>query len=242
MSENHVLETVRKLVELQKYDSQIFALKRDAEDKPALLQQLQAEFESKKATLKKVEADFKAIQVARHTLEGDLAAKEEAIRKSDGQLAQIKTNKEYQAKIKETEGLKADASMIEEKILLSYDQADAIKSDLEREKGHVAKEEEAYQAKKRVLDQEIADISARIKDLEGRRAALLEGIDKPILQRYEKILQHKDGLAIVPVTDVCGGCFMNVPVQVINEIKKHEDLISCEMCARLLYIKEDMLS
>ena len=62
-------------------------------------------------------------------------------------------------------------------------------------------------------------------------------------QADEKILQNKQGLAVVPVqVSSCGGCFMNVPAQVINEMKKHENLVFCEMCARILYLEEDLQS
>jgi hypothetical protein len=45
----------------------------------------------------------------------------------------------------------------------------------------------------------------------------------------------------VPVkAHACGGCFMNVPEQTINEIRMHDKIVSCEMCARILYTEEDL--
>ena len=38
--------------------------------------------------------------------------------------------------------------------------------------------------------------------------------------------------------DACGGCNMNLPPQVINEIMMKKNLIFCESCARILYIEE----
>ena len=60
-----------------------------------------------------------------------------------------------------------------------------------------------------------------------------------MLQEYEKILHSRDGLAIVTIKDnSCGGCHMLVPPQVINLIKMYEHIVTCEVCNRILYIKE----
>ncbi len=241
MAGSNVVETLRKLVGLQKFDNEIFMLNRELEEKPVALETLKQEFELKKSKLKDLEARFKSVQVERNTLEGDLAAKEENIRKAESQLAQLKTNKEYHAKITEIEGLKAEKSMIEEKILMSYDKADEVRVQVESEKKVVAEQEQDFQSKKKVLDDEIKGIQGRVGLLKAEREKLLPDLDKALLARYERILHNREGLAVVPVKNqVCGGCFMNIPAQVINEIKKHEEMISCEICARILYLEEEL--
>ena len=241
MTEGLVVEQVRKLVELQTIDAQIYHLKKELKEKPALLQKLKEEFENKKIHLKELEDKHKTIQVARKGQEGELQAQEEAIAKSNMQLSQIKTNKEYTAKITEIENVKADKSRIEEKILMSYDEADQMKAEIDKEKGVIADEEKKYQAIKKEMEDSIKEYEARIKVLEEDRKKIIPDIEKVHIERYEKILENKEGLAIVPVQGyVCGGCFMNVPAQVINEIKMHDKLIYCELCSRILYLEEDI--
>ena len=70
---------------------------------------------------------FKSIQLKRKELELEMKAGEDDIAKSNIQLTQLKTNKEYQIKLNEIASIKADKSIIEEKILLSYDAADAVR-------------------------------------------------------------------------------------------------------------------
>jgi predicted nucleic acid-binding Zn-ribbon protein len=65
-------------------------------------------------------------------------------------------------------------------------------------------------------------------------------VDREYLSKYERILHSKDGLAMVNVEhDSCGGCNINLPPQVINEIRMKEELIFCQSCARILYIEEE---
>ena len=81
----------------------------------------------------------------------------------------------------------------------------------------------------------------RISVLESQRNQLTPSVHPDYLRRYDKILQNKDGLAIVPIKNhACGGCFMNVTEQLLNQIKMHEQIASCDMCARMLYLEEDL--
>ena len=83
-------DQIRKLVDLQVMDEEIFRFKRELREKPAELEALKAEFESKKVKLKALEDKLKTIQVAQKELELDLKAKEEGIAKADGSLSLLK--------------------------------------------------------------------------------------------------------------------------------------------------------
>ncbi|MEW5894370.1 MAG: C4-type zinc ribbon domain-containing protein [Candidatus Omnitrophota bacterium] len=241
MPEFNVLDQIRKLVRLQESDAEVFNLRKDLKEKPAQIQQIEKEFELKKIKLKQLEQEMKKLQVERSTLEGDLAQKEQEIKKVEGQLSQIKTNKEYTAKIGEIEGLKADKSIIEEKILELYDRTDEFKVQVENERVVVAKEEQEFLAKAKKAGDELKDLEAMVKESDSKRVVLLDGIDKNLLDRYEKILNSRDGLAVVPVHEnVCGGCFMNVPHQVINEIRKKKEIVACEICTRILFLEDEL--
>lgn len=241
VSEFNVLDQLKRLVMLQEGDTDFYNLKRELSEKPVLVEQLRNEFEEKKSRLNQLEEDCKKIQVQRNTMEGDLAKIEEDIRRADGQLAQIKTNKEYTAKIGEIEGLKADISLIEEKILETFDRADEIKALVIQEKEVVAREEETFNVKKQELEAEMKELDAKVKEVEVSRESLLNGVDKALLNRYERILDNKEGLAVVPlVGDNCGGCFMNLPPQMVNEIKMSRKIIFCEICSRILYSEDDV--
>ncbi|HPB68485.1 MAG TPA: C4-type zinc ribbon domain-containing protein [Candidatus Omnitrophota bacterium] len=240
MEQIDIKEQIGGLVALQNVDAEIYDLKRQLEEKPEFLKSLQDQFETKKIKLHQLEEQHKAIQLDRKAKEGDLQAKDAAIAKANTQLSQIKNNKEYMAKIGEIESIKADKSIIEEKIIVAYDEADNIKSQIEKEKNVVQQEEQKYLQAKKSIDDEVKKIEQRIRELGVQRGALLPQINPAFLRRYERILANKAGLAIVSVQGhSCGGCYMNVPAQVINEIKMYDKLISCEMCSRILYLKED---
>jgi predicted nucleic acid-binding Zn-ribbon protein len=239
----NIKEDIKKLVELQGMDKKIFDAKRELAEAPKVIVALESDFESKKANLKAIEEKRQKLILFQKQKEGDLAAKEEGIKKAQGQLGLLKTNKDYQAKLAEIEGLKADKSLIEEEVLRTMDEIDGSKGPIEAEKTKLATEEKAFQEKKSQISHRTKDLEAQVNNLEGQRKVLSSSVDKKILERYEHILPAKEGVALVRVAhNSCQGCFMHVPHQVINEIQMHDRLIVCENCARILYLEEDVLT
>lgn len=241
MSDISMNDQLTKLVGLQKIDVEIYDLKGQLEEKPALLEEAKKSFEGKKAKLHELEEKLKTIQLKRKEHELELKVKEEGVIKANSQLSAIKTNKEYTAKISEIESIKADMSVIEDKILLSYEEVDSVNQEVEKEKGNVSQEEKTYLAQKSEIEGAINVMKDRIKVLESQKSQLASEVAPESLDMYEKILVRKNGLAIVPLNgSICGGCYLNVLPQEINALKKKSELVYCEKCNRILYLEEDL--
>ena len=241
MPDINIKDQLKKLVDVQKIDAEIYMHRKELAEKPAHIETIKKQYEDKKSGLQALEDRYKRIQLQRKENELELQAKEGEIAKSNTQLSQIKTNKEYQAKITEIEHIKADKSLFEEKILKLFDEGDAIHAEIEKEKQFLAEEEKKYAAEKKKVEDENKMIQDKVSVLESKRKQLLPEIDRQIMARYERILANKEGLAMVPVqNNSCSGCFMNVPAQVINEIKMYDKVVICEMCSRILYLEDDL--
>ena len=233
---------VKKLIEMQKLDGQIYKMQQDLIDKPKIIENLKNEFEATKAKLNEFEERSKLIQVQRKESELNLKTKEDMVIKANSVLSELKTNKEYTAKITEIESLKADKSIVEEKILISFDETDLINKDIDQEKDILLKRETEYLANKSLIEAEINQIELDIKDLQGQRNQRISDIDPKIRDRYQRILNNKEGLAITPVIGAgsCGGCYMTVTTQMRNQIKQNIDLVACEFCMRILYLEDEI--
>jgi predicted nucleic acid-binding Zn-ribbon protein len=228
------------LVQLQTLDTEIYALKNEKDALPQEVKTLSDAFEQKKQSLADLEKKSLDLQKLRKDRELELGSKEEAMKKLQGQLYQLKTNKEYQAMLQQIDDAKADASVIEDKILESLEQIDKTKAEIEKEKIRLQEEEKIFNAQKKTIEDRARKIDARLAELEAKRKQILPTVDKKILAQYERILSSRDYLAIVRViNNTCQGCNMFVPPQVINLIKMYERIITCEVCNRMLYIEED---
>ena len=232
-------EQIKLLVEMQGLDTQIFKLEGELTAIPLEIKKMEEDFKEKTANLKKLEEGLKALQVKRKEREGDLESKEGTIKKYQIQLYQLKTNKEYATMQEEIGRVKADNSVIEEEIIRLLDQIDAENRMIQKEKEFLKAEEIKLSAEKKDREDKSKRIETELKDRNLQREALAVKVDKMILVKYERIINSKEGLAVVPVrTDACQGCFRIMPPQVINEIKMKTDLIFCDNCARILYIEE----
>lgn len=229
-----------KLVALQKIDTEYFEYRQGLKDKPAELEVLKEKYESKKEEFHRLETEIKQADLHRKKIEADLKEKEEQIVKANASLMSLKTNKEYQAKLFEIENMKADQSMLEEQILQSMEKIERLQKDVEKEKEFLLQEESQYLAEKEKIDLEIAELQKKADGLAGARQEAASGVDAKTLDMYERILENRGGVAIVPVVGMsCGGCFMNLNMQMINCIKMYHEIVRCERCARIIYLPDD---
>lgn len=238
-------EQQKSLIELQAVDHQLYQLKRQRAAKPVQIEQLKAAFQTETKQVTVLEEQVKALQVKRNGMEGDLAAKEASVKKLQGQLYAVKTNKEYTTFQHQIAGVKADNSVLEEEILKVMEQVDqqkaAVAAAKEVLKGHEATHRESVA----VIEQEMATLDAAIAQLTDQRQAITPRVERKLLAQYERIVEKKDGLGLVPVRvrqEACGGCHMNIPPQTINEIRLKERWITCGSCARLLYYPDESVT
>jgi hypothetical protein len=114
--------------------------------------------------------------------------------------------------------------------------------------GEVGAAEADYAVAKAKVEAEMAEVDRQLADLGARRREALTGLDRALLVQYERVLRAKeDGIALAPVLHLqviedeglrkywgCGGCSVEVNAQMVNELKKGRDLVTCRSCSRLL--------
>ena len=232
-------EQIKMLVELQGLDTQIFKFEDELAAIPEEIKREEDKFKEETAHLKKLEDGVKTLQVRRKDREGDLQAKEDSIKKLQTQLYQLKTNKEYSAMQEEIGRIKADSSLIEEDIIRLLDETDAENKKIAEEKSRLKTEEAKLGENKKRLDEEAKRVTKELEEIRKQRGALAGKVDKTVLSKYEKVIEGKDGLAVVRIAqESCQGCFRIMPPQVMNEVRQKKDLVFCENCSRILYIEE----
>ena len=233
-------ELLNNLIKLQFVDKEIFDLRRCLGEMPEELKRLDSELETANSKVNEKEDELKVLQLKRKEKEIDLEEKETIIKKYQAQLYQIKTNTEYRALEKEIGGLEADKSILEEDILGIFDEIEAAEKAVCEEKELLSEEKKRIDVEKNRIDSEKSHIKSKLVDLEEKRKTITPLVDKNTLSTYEKILNNKDGVALTPVKDGnCGGCFVHLPPQIINEIRLKENLVYCERCLRILFLENE---
>lgn len=234
-----IADQLKLLVDLQKIDGEIFRLRRNLNLKPAEAARLKEEHQKFTQELQQAETRYKALEVKRNQKETDLGQRDEQIRKHQAQLFAVKTNKEYTAMQKEIEGAKADKSVIEEEILKLMEEAERAKGEVSAEREQLKSREEELKTQLARIEEESKKTQASIEELKAKRGEAVPRMDPKILSQYERILQKKEGSALVPIVgNSCGGCHLILPPQAVNEVRMYARLVPCESCARILYYVE----
>jgi hypothetical protein len=229
---------IKKLLDLQKIDSEIFKLKKEKIKKPAELEKYESDIAVIRNDFMESEKELKEMELEIKNKEIDLNAKEEEIKKYQIQLYQIKTNKEYSSLQHEIESSKADNSVLEEKIISLLDKIDKKRAELKTKEQKLRKEEAVLKDKKKEVELDIKEIEQSIHKLKTNKEALTEGVEEEILEKYEKVLEYRDGYAMACIeSGACSGCFMNLPPQIENDVRLG-NFVACPNCSRILYIEE----
>jgi mannitol/fructose-specific phosphotransferase system IIA component (Ntr-type) len=88
-------------------------------------------------------------------------------------------------------------------------------------------------------EQKASNPEARLTQLEESIAKLFEKLPEDIGSRYQRMHQRVP-LVVVPIAhnNTCAGCGLAVPVALVNEVRKSEQIHACPHCDRFLYYQE----
>lgn len=232
-----IQEILEVLKRAQEIDREIHQIREKISEVPETLHHLIEAFELEKAELARLEAKLKEAQLKQKQKEGELGEKEALIRKYDSQLSQVKTNKEYSAVQQEIASLRADRSLLEDQILSILEEMDLLQGEVGQERERLAQVERESGEKKKQLTEEEQILKTSLTSLNAKRSEILSGVLPEARELYDRIVEKKESLAVVPVEgEVCGACRLEIRPQLLNEIKLKEALIVCENCSRILYL------
>ena len=232
-------EQVKKLVQLQELDSEIYDLTVQKESFPVRIKEMEDSLELKKGGREAADAAFKQVQVLKSEKETDMQAKEERIAKHESDLYQIKNNKEYQALQQEINSIKADVSLLEEEIINIFDDIEKAKVKCEEEKKVFEEEQQKVEKEKQVIKEGESKLTTRLNELGSKRKEFSAGIVSDVLEVYQRILEKRGRVALAMVKEeFCGGCNMHLRPQIINDAKLQKNLVFCENCGRMLYAED----
>ncbi len=160
------------------------------------------------------------------------------IAKSKERLNAIKTNKEYQAMLKEIEDIETKNAEIEDVMMGYLEQIET------KEKYVAAVRKEGLQIRDRItkekekLRKEQLEGGKKLSKFESEIESLSKKADPGMLYKYRKVKDRVFGAVIVPVSNaVCGGCNMNIPMQLYNELYRFDSLRFCPFCYRMIYVE-----
>ena len=92
-------------------------------------------------------------------------------------------------------------------------------------------------ARLKAFDDETGSIAERLTIARKEREELFANLPKQISGMYARIKARiRDGVAVAEARNrSCTACFMSLRPQVMTEIRRGEEILTCDNCGRILY-------
>jgi predicted nucleic acid-binding Zn-ribbon protein len=237
---NELKEQIKILIDLQDCDIRIGELVSKKEEGPIRIRGLMEELKVLEGQFEEELNRLEACKKGRKEVEQKIEDLESRAVKSAIKLDNVKSNKEYQAALKEIDALKREKTNLEDRAIEIMEEIE----DLETE--HTAGKKRIKEFKGRVeqdrenVAKELKALERDLEMLEKERGQFCQAVDAELLGRYSSLRKNNSGFAVSPVIKgVCQTCHIGIPTQEFNELIKGEGLMACPNCLRIIYWGED---
>ena len=235
-----MIEELETLCEMQKLDTQLIEHERKRAQAPKRLAELEQDLQKAKDKVAKEKEIIEELDKERRRKEKELDTEKERIKKVQSKLYEIKTNKEYQAVLKETEAAQSANDKTEEEIILLLERIEELRKDYDASVAYVKKRDKEADAERKELEKEMTAVESVVAALTKERDKLLSRVSGEAKARYKVLMEKRSGLAVVNVKNgVCLGCYMNIPPQLFIEVMKNARLVTCPSCNRIFCYREE---
>ncbi len=240
MSEIEPVELASTLRDVQKFDTEILSIRREIavlEDKHHL-GELSSELEKARASLAEKEAELEDLELKQHKLDGELALLSEKISKEEEKMMSgtIMNPKELTAIQAEIFALRKKRDEMETEDLEEMVALDGLRQGSLEVSRLVEEVSSGLEAAREAYGRELEEKEGEVARLEAERDKLKVRLDPDLIERYEKLLAEKDGLAVVEILQgrSCGGCRIEFSRTQIDRFQHEEGIFRCEYCRRIL--------
>jgi len=224
------------VIQLQSLDQRIAALDKEVAALPKHVAVIEKTLESH---LRKLEADRAALtgnQKDRKRLEGEIQIHEQRISKLRDQMLGAKTNEQYKAFQNEIEFAEKEIRKAEDRILELMTESEPLDQNVKKAEAALKEEKQAVEAEKGRARERTAADQSQLDQLRAERKEAVAKIRPVIVKEYERIRKKWHGFAITHVDGGrCSACQIVLRPQYLQDLRKGEELMSCEVCGRFLY-------
>jgi predicted nucleic acid-binding Zn-ribbon protein len=209
----------------------------EAKDIPQRKEHESARLNGARAALEQAKNELKAAQVRVADAELEVKSRQEKIRALKQNQSQLKTNKEFQAYNLEIAKMEADVDNHEARLIVAMDDVIPCKHAVAEREEKLKEEQAVVNVYLAELDARLAEVRTELTTVETARGDATKQVQPRALLYYDR-LRIKRWPVVVPLQadGVCKGCNLVQPPSIAQAVRRNQDLTTCQMCSRILYI------
>ncbi|RKX64988.1 hypothetical protein DRP44_07275 [candidate division TA06 bacterium] len=232
-------DDLKYLYEIQKLDIEIDELSTNLESIPERIRQLTLDLEKHKNSIEKEKEAIEHLKESKSDVEKKLSNIKIALEKNKKKEKVIKTGREGESLLKEKENLMRDEEFYTNKLKEINDKIEKSTMNLSNLEDSLEDVINSTKEDIKLYNEKEQELKNEIEELEDKKKRIAVHIEDPaIVKKYERIRENRDGVGVVVIDKpICGGCFVKLPQEIYNELKRGEEIYYCEICGRILLWK-----
>jgi uncharacterized protein len=228
---------LQKLIALQNLDTTIRKLEKDQQAVPERRAEIEREFDQRAFEIRALENRRDEAKHTRARLENEVVEQRGRAERAERNLMSSKKQDEYTAAIREADAARKQISQLETQILEQLETLEQAEAALNERADEIASLNSDRAARLKAFDDETGTIGDRLAVARKERDEVFANLPKQMSGMYARIKARiRDGVAVAEARNrSCSACFMSLRPQVMAEIRRGEEVLTCDNCGRILY-------
>ncbi len=228
---------LQQLVALQTLDTSIRRLQTELENIPQKRAAIEKEFDQRAFEIRALENRRDEARHARAGIDTEILEQRGRAERAERNLMSSKKQEEYTAAIREADSARKQISALETQSLEQLEILDQTEAALKERADEIASLNSDREAQLKAFDDDTRAQSAQLEANRYERERLFNALPKPLSTLYKRISARiRDGVAVAEARNgACMACFMSLRPQAMAEVRRGEEVVTCDNCNRILY-------
>ena len=226
-----------QLIALQNADTNIKKLQVEIESIPHRRAEIEKEFDQRAFEIRALEERRDAAFHERARLEKEIFDQKQRAERADRNLMAAKKPDEYTAAIREADAARKQISAFETQELEQMEIFDQAEKELKERAPEVQRLGADMEERFKAFDEQARAQQQQLEAARAERERLVNELPKATSSLYKRISARiRDGVAMAEARNgACMACYMSLRPQVMADVRRGEEVITCDNCNRILY-------
>jgi uncharacterized protein len=229
------------LIELQRVDSQIAALRAELESYPKRIREAESKLTVARAEVAAAKGALAQIASQRKKFEFEVQEWRDRARKYRDQSGAVKTNDAYRALQHEIANAEAEVAKAEDRQLEVMIKAEEAERRVKLAESRLKEAEQRVAAERKAIEAQGTEKKTQLEAATAEHEKIIALVPEELRDLYSRIAKRHNGTAMALVRDdQCRSCGMRVLPHTVQELRTEtsEEVYRCESCGLILYTLE----
>jgi len=226
-----------QLIALQNADTNIKKLQAEIGNIPHRRAEIEKEFDQRAFEIRALEERRDAAFHERARLEKEIFDQKQRAERAERNLMAAKKPDEYTAAIREADAARKQISAFETQELEQMEIFDQAEKELKERAPEVQRLGADIEERFKAFDEQARAQQNQLETARAERDRLMNELPKTTSALYKRIASRiRDGVAMAEARNgACMACYMSLRPQVMADVRRGEEVITCDNCNRILY-------